>query len=103
MFSDVVAEDERGVTEVNHEKDRRQENWGKKEDGTGKLEIFIAASFPFYAESRDRGRFHSTRFNTIRYRDVITSRYFKRHRTMESNNRKSSGYVLTKAIIERKI
>lgn len=101
----------RGSDVQGYEKDRREENRGKKGDGTryggrydtGKLEIFIAASFPFYAESRDRGRFHSTRLNAIRHRDVIMGRYFKRDRTMESNSRESSGRVLTKAIIERKI
>jgi len=71
--------------------------------GTGKLEIFVAASLPFYAESRDRGRFHSTRLNAIRHRDVITDRYFKRRWTVKNNNRESNGRVLTRAIIEKRI
>lgn len=54
----------------------RSRGGGEKDGGrygTRKLEIFIAASFPFYAESRDRDRLHSTHLDAIRHRDVIMS------------------------------
>jgi len=79
MFSDVVAKSEREQRRK-YEKDRRVGEIGERKTmgryreryGTEKLEIFIAASFPFYAESRDHGWFHSSHLNTIGHRDVIT-------------------------------
>lgn len=67
-----------------------QKESGREEDGTrrrspgetaGKLEIFIAAPFPFYAESRGRGQ-RSIHCALMRFaiENVITGRYFKRHR-----------------------
>lgn len=79
MFSDVVAEGKRERLKGRYEKDRWEESRKERKtmgrydgrNGTGKLEIFIVASFPFYAESRDRSWFHSTHLNAIRHRDVI--------------------------------
>lgn len=95
MFFDIVAEGR-------YEKDQWEESRRGRRYGTGKLEIFIAASFPFYAESRERGRFHSTRLK----RDSPPRRHYESillndAGRSESYSRESNERALTKAIVKR--